>query len=477
MAGSTIGTNIVTDGSTEYELLKALLSGLAYFIDHQKDNEYAKNLKDLVNHLNGGGKLEYKLVENKYVKELEKGLKEEKIPYILMPNENGETAIAIRDKNTESFLDIQQRVFSRYTDYWKEQAVDNIITNVKEDPEFKRSKIPVLSFEDNAMRLIAAQKLYGNNVVTGYKDGKTIIHPTSVYNKGGDLIDAQLDMAMEQCKGDGIKDYDLLSVRKAQAKYDQEMLSEFCKAYKSHKSISLWDAQGRSTVGLSINQNGDIELCTPKEGYAHFAGEESIKRKILVHANDNINETELFGMLSKEAGKIYNTVCCTTSERNNILSGIGTVLCNRPVYSLNSAEQLIYNDISGKLQIALDAVKAEAYSQVEKNGNVLMSKEEKSHKKEEVILDILTTRNHPQLQAWLDTGVITKNGDYILTRVDKERMLDKLIEHFKDNHENSRDEMRINYYSANQLSEIFKDSDKDINQNKESERENENRDL
>lgn len=465
MGDTTIGTNIVTDGSTEYELMKALLDGIASLFRDRRNGEYAKNLKVLAAHLDNGGKLEYKLVENKYVKEFEQALKDFNIPYILMPNENGETAIATRDTDREQFLEIQQRIFSRYTDYWKEQAVDNIIENVQADPEYRHVKIPVLTFEENEMRLIAAQKLYGNGVVTGYKDNKTVVHPSSVYNKGGDLIDAQLDMAMEQAKGDGIKGYDLLTIRKAQAKYDQETLTAFCKAFKEKRSIALWDAGGRSKVGLSINRNGDIELCTPKQGHDGFSGEESLNRVIIARAGDSINETELFGMLSKHAGQIYNMVCCTIAERNNILAGERDIVkCNRPRYAQHSAEQVIHDDIRGGLQAALDAVKAEAYQTVENSASHKknVSKEAKAHRKEDTIIQILTDRNHPMLQRWLSTEVtIQGDGQSVLTRADKEAMIDKIIEHFKDNHENSRDEMRIDTYSATQLKDLFKNKDKE----------------
>ncbi len=479
MANTTIGTNIVTDGSTEYEVLKSFLDGLLHLLDDRNASEYARNLKTLSRHLDNGGKLNYKLVENKYVKELEQALKDANVPYILLPNENGETAIAVRDTDKQQFLDIQQRVFSKYTDYWKEQAVENIIDNVKADPEYRHAKIPVLTFEDNNMRLIAAQKLYGNGVVTGYKDNKTIIHPASVYSRHGDLIDAQLDMAMEQAKGDGIKGHDLLTIRKEQAKYDQEMLSAFCHAFTEKKSMSLWDAGGRSGIGLSINRNGDIELCTPKEGYKNFAGEESVKRTVLVYAGEKINETELFGMLSKHAGRIYNTVCCTNAIRDDILSG-KLVKCPRPQYKPRSAERVIHDDIRNGLQAALDSVKAEAYQRVEdgiKNSQGQKPSNEKlAEMKENAIITLLTDRSDVRIQSWL-CAEVKKDNEYILTRADKEAFLDKIIEHFKDNHENSRDEMRFDIYTADEVQKLFKNkADVEKGHNDELENESEKAD-
>lgn len=455
MAGSTIGTNIITDGSTEYELLKALLNEIEKILEEKGDNEYVKNLKFLAARLDGGGKLNYKLVQNKYVKELKDGLRNANIPYILMPNECGQTAIVVRDKDSQKFLEIQQRIFSRYTDYWKEQAVDNMVKNIETDPEYHRSKIPVLTFEDNAMRLICAQKLYGNSVVTGYMDGKTIVHPTSAYNKSGDLVDVQLDMAMEQAKGDGYTGYNLLDIRKEQAKYDQETLSLFCRAFKDKKSISLWDASGRSKTGLSINRDGDIELCTPQAGYEHFSGEDNVRRVVIAKAGDSISETELFGMLSKHAADIYNMVCCTTSERDDVLSGKRKLPCSRPHYEVNSDEQFIYDDIRGGLQAALDAVKGEACRYVEEKASKIAGREEKARMKEKQITEILTNRSHPMIQRWLNAEVKSKDSDCILTRAEKEAFLDKLIGHFKDNYENSRDVMRIDTYSVRDIKKLF----------------------
>lgn len=472
MGDSTIGTNIVTDGSTEYELLKAFLEKLERLFEDRKQDKYAENIKKLAEHLHHG-KLEYKLVKNKYVSDFEQALDDAKIPYILLPNEDGETAIAIRDIDRDAFLEIQQRIFAKSTDYWKELSAQDFINTLDGDVRLRRSKVPVLSFEDNEMRLIAAQKLYDNNVVTSYIDGKMAVAPDSIYAKGGDLVDVQLDMAFEQAKGDGIKGYDLLTVRKEQAKYDQETLTEFCQAFKAGKQMSLWDASGHSRTGLTINRFGDIELCTPKLGYeSRFAGEESIQRTVIVKHDDDISETALFSMLSKDAGQIYNMICCTNDVREDILKG-NVVNCNRAKYARGSEEWAIYQDMRLDLQNALDEVKAKASQKVEeeygsgklgKTAKKFQSKEAKANHKEEIIIEILKTRDHPALQAWLSTPVIVNSKDpdmadrTLLTRKEKNELLDKIIEHFAYNHELSKDEMQVDYLKVSELKDLFKDA-------------------
>lgn len=485
MGSTTIGTNVVTDGSTEYEVLKSLLEGIGKIFDRKKDSEYAKNLKSLAQHLNKGGTLNYKLVENKYVGELKKALGDAEIPFILMPNDRGETAIATRDSDRAVFLEIQDRIFSKYTDYWKERAAEKLVDNIWNDPEFKKSKVPVLSFAEKEMRLIASQKLFDNGVVTGYDPtrGITIVHPDSVYRDGmngghGDLVDAQLDMAFEQAKGDGFVKYDLLSVRKAQAVYDKDTLMDFCRAFKEGKSMSLWDATGQSKAGLSINRNGDIELCTPGSGYAGFSGEESIRREICVRHGDTISETELFAMLSRHAGKIHNMVTCSTFERNKILAGErGVVKCDRPQFLENSPERCIHQDLSRGFEAALNEVKAAAVSRVEEAARgKRTSMEKKAQMKEDAVIEILKNRSHPALQLWLSGEVKSRTSETILTRADKETFLDKVLEHFADNHESSRDEMRVDKISVKELRAAVReaaarDHDKDADRTSEAEQE------
>lgn len=453
----TIGTNVVVDGQEQYQLLKSLLDFLENLMNRRHEEEYARNLKVLASHVQGGGQLSYSLVKGKYAAEIERRLKQEQIPYFPMPDESGNVAFMVKDTDKERVFQIEQSIFALSTDYWKEIQTNEMINIIQNDRSLRREKIPVLTFQDEDMRSIASQRLYNNHIVSAYNGEVTVVHPSSLFGRSGDLVDVELDMAFETAKRDGVrfegKSVDMLTVRKQQAQYDKNQIFRFVEAYQNReKGAILWNLDNQSSTGLKIDREGNIVLMEKQQG-GQF-----VDTKIVAPAESDLSRTALFGLLSAYTQQMRNIVKADSSQAEDILQGRGRELVKagtlkaRPRYEKTetvdyaAAEKLFHG--SRDFDRILDQLKREATQAVMEQSNYeSMSQTERAQAKRDYIADRLEDENVTGLTEWLTE---TSSG---YTKEDKRVFLETIKNHFVNTHERTTEEMTVDMVSAKEIAD------------------------
>ena len=166
---STIGTNIVQDGDAELKLLETIMQSLEKFYQHEKASKYQEMAKTIGEHISNGGQCSFKLIPQKFTEGIREELDKLKVPFVELPDTNGNIAFVVRDKDSEKFLEAQRNVFRRSTDFFKQVNLKDIALTAQ------KNKDPLLSLEikDDGMRFIAEQKLYQAGIVSA-KNGEKL---------------------------------------------------------------------------------------------------------------------------------------------------------------------------------------------------------------------------------------------------------------------------------------------------------------
>ena len=464
----SIGTNVVADGNDVYQLLSGLLNALNKLFEDKKNDKYKEMIESLAKYVGGGGQLSYTVVDQKFVKDIEDLLRSKKIDYMLLPTDNGNMGIAVKDKDKAAFFDIQEEVYSLSTDYAVE--VDNyekFLDNVKTNPACKNLKTAVLSFDSNADRLLCRQALYENGIVSSFDDttNNLAVAPNRLFNKNGDLTDALLQTAFDLAKynlDDGYK-----IIKQKQLKYDRDTLNRFISNIENEKTCFLCSISNSNSIALEFMSNGDVIL------------HDGNKTKPL-DINLEAGRSAVFATLSRFAVDINDMSVLDNKEYKTILHGpdedkknlIGNLEASgrrRPKHAEDSMGAEIEND--GIIDKMLNAIKAQATKEImARRAFNTMTQNQLCNLKRERIIDILKNEDNSLIKDFLSPK--TKH----VIPADKRRdFLDDICNKIDDVFGNSKNDIGIRFEKASVLQEEYearKGKENEYEQKREPDREN-----
>lgn len=372
---STIGTNIVVDGSEQFKIIEEILQYLEAKSLRKDDTKRGKLMRALADYLNiPGTTAVYHVIPGKFAEEVEEKLQDGNIPYSIIPTQNGDYLFVVGGNNKEEFLQIQNDVFSLSTDMSRQSTAVELANICKRNQEKRMVK---LSFEDNGMMLIAQQKAYECGIVCGMidkdgvkgeKGGDIYVSPGSLFNENGmDLAYFELQMALTQSYDSGFKapvdgkathsdGPSLLDIRLEAAAYDKEQVRTFAQAIKNGKDMVLCDAEFGKKGSYIEYKNGVVMV------HDRIAGGEHPSKALDISSNASISEIEATVMTF--AGDIHNKAAVPPKAAEHEAVDM-TKDGRRPRPSAQKAEDILLQNIAnGELADALKQLSEEASSQV-----------------------------------------------------------------------------------------------------------------
>jgi hypothetical protein len=372
---STIGTNIVVDGSEQFKIIEEILQYLEAKSLRKDDTKRGKLMRALADYLNiPGTTAVYHVVPGKFAEEVEEKLQDGNIPYSIIPTQNGDYLFVVGGNNKEEFLQIQNDVFSLSTDMSRQSTAVELANICKRNQEKRMVK---LSFEDSGMMLIAQQKAYECGIVCGMidkdgvkgeKGGDIYVSPGSLFNENGmDLAYFELQMALTQSYDSGFKapvdgkaahsdGPSLLDIRLDAAVYDEDQIRSFAQAIKNGKDMVLCDAELGKNGSYMEYKNGVVMV------HDRIAGGEHPSKALDISSNASISDIE--ATITKFAGDIYNKAAVPPEAAEHGAVDM-TKDKRRPRPSAQKAEDILLQDMAnGELADALKEVSKAASLQV-----------------------------------------------------------------------------------------------------------------
>ena len=302
MAG-TIGTNVTTDGSTEFDLMKTILAEIEKMIDSRETNERARLNKMMAEYLLQNHTPVCANVPGKNAQEMENILIAQGMPYISFPNEKGDRLFIVREEDKEKFFELQKQVYSRDGSRFSSQTEKNMLLAGQSSKEKTAIKLTV---KNKAELSILQAKLSNHDIVYGVsendKECSVIISPNSLVSmKGKDLISFEMEWAMTQTfagKTFGFSkggDINLNKLRTAQGAYDESQI----RSVLDNENAILTDVNGNSNYYIEKNkevitvykkdENGDWQQEAQLDGKD---GREAFVRNYAAKINDMYSYTE-----------------------------------------------------------------------------------------------------------------------------------------------------------------------------------------
>lgn len=259
-----IGTNVTVDGSAEYEFINKILSIAEEKYFAKNRTEEAKNVRKIAEHISNGGQGSYKLIEKKYEKPMREALRDSKIPFTVIYDNNENAAFVIRDIDADAFTKVQHDVFSKYTDYYAQVKTEDLCRIAKNNGD---KEVVKLSFQTKEDFYEAQTKLYSSGVVCSVdKENLTLyVNSADLYSsKGEDLVAFELEWATNQAMNDSLfggdpennQDSELQIIRNIQATHDMEMVKAFSTAVQTGKDMVMVNAKNSSKTYMESGIDG-----------------------------------------------------------------------------------------------------------------------------------------------------------------------------------------------------------------------------
>ena len=259
MAGN-IGTNVTTDGSSEMNLLKSILSEIEKWIDSREMTEKAQLNKKMAEYL-----LQDKVpicasVPGKNAKDLENLIIAQGMPYISFKNEaSGDYLFIVREEDKEKFEQLQREAFSKDGSLFRSQTEKNML---EVGLHGKEKEVIKLTVKNRAEMSMLQAKLANQNIVYGVCeiDGEQsiVISPDDLTRLNGkDLISFEMEWAMTQTYagktfgfGENENDMNLNKLRKAQGAFDEDQI----KTLLNKEDCVITDVKGNPNYYIEKNK-------------------------------------------------------------------------------------------------------------------------------------------------------------------------------------------------------------------------------
>lgn len=260
MAGN-IGTNVTTDGSSEMNLLKSILSEIEKWIDSREMTEKARLNKKMAEYLLQDKTPICASVPGKNAKDLENLLIAQEMPYISFKNEtSGEYLFIVREEDKEKFEQLQREAFSKDGSLFRSQTEKNML---EVGLHGKEKEVIKLTVKNDAEMSMLQAKLANQNIVYGVceieGEQSIVISPDDLARLNGkDLISFEMEWAMTQTYAgktfglgnDKIDGMNLNKLRKEQGAFDEKQI----RALLDKEDCVLTDVKGNSNYYIEKNK-------------------------------------------------------------------------------------------------------------------------------------------------------------------------------------------------------------------------------
>lgn len=467
MAASTIGTNVVADEQELANLLNKVVGALDNSFKTTKNNHYQKMMERLAKYVGAGGKLSYDLVDRQYVQEIEDNLKARGIDYMLIPADNGDVGIAVKDSDKDILELIEEQVLSLSVQYTREfHDMDKFLDNIKHNPQMKGLDIPVLSCQDKTMRSILQQSLYESRIVSCYSENtdKLCVAPNKVFNTEGDLADGLLRASFDIARCEASPDYKEGKI--AQFKYDRETLNTFiARAKKGEVNLHITSLTRSSHTEIKLNEYGDILVKRENDkDYKKILSSEDLS---------NFDNTTIYAHLSRYTSEIRDMSLMkelefdkfTNKNFNLDEAGLRESVKIRPEYNENAK---MYSRLGKDIDILTSKIISETNEYLAENHNLeLMNPQKAFNLKRNRIVELL---NNPYMSPAVQDFL--NNNKNIPISI-KEDLIKKACASIDNVLGNSKDDIDIDFVKVRQLEEVF-DRQKQKENEKDKAKENTN---
>ena len=434
---SVIGTNVVADENDLNKILEqyARLCEALYTRDNDHSRKAALQ-RQCVELIAGKGNnaARFKLVSGKYLKDLEKQLIDNNIPYFVMPNGAGDYMMVVPTEYEDKFIKAQENVFFTTTDHMASCKASQMIESA-ENMQYK--DIIKLDFTDKAVKDLAVEKLYQKGIPSGTIDNKdgtftVFIHPRCMYKEDDkDLVNFQLEMAYEASKGTALfggENSEFLQERLTRAKESQNRVEDFINKLTDNQNFVLGDPLGTSSMYLEA-KNGVLSLYTKNEKKQWEQKSFDIK---------GASKKDIANLCSVYTNKIHNISCIPGMEFEHSFKDKvrhkddPEAKKYLPKEIENITEEYLKTARTG-LNPMLDKITREAsVATKEKFGTIRPSdsvtmKKAYEYKKAKII-ELLSDKNYPPVMEFL-----YKNDN--LTKEQKSQWIDEIVSIFKEEKE------------------------------------------
>ena len=457
-----MSTNVTPDARAEMNILLTILREIDKHLQITKKTTDAKNAQIIANHLAGGGELSSKLVSSKYAALMKKKLEDNKIPYVMMPDNQGNFAFCVRNTDADIFQQIQHEVFSTSTEYFAQTSLEDMYEIAKSNEEEYMIKITL----DNADDFNEVQrKLYAANIVCAVdKDTNTLyVNAGDTFNANGkDLTSFEMEWAMNQSLNDamfrqGDGDSLMQKLRDAQSDYDLSAIKTFSKCVQNGESKTFFDSNNSSSTYLQCNAHGLFVMQNIegewKKNEAASKSREELK---------NMSHEEIGAFVSKYGFSIQNAFVMDSSELkqsnffNLSVDAAGSFMKGkewtdtsskdangnerkepayrgtRPTGPLDKASKEALKVKKNELEPLLEKIERNAKKRVAEMGKG--SNVKKRELLKETICNMLRDTSSPEVAAFLN------GGDNYETRLE---WLKNIVNHYENEHEIGTREITI----------------------------------
>lgn len=478
MATGNIGTNVTTDGSSEMNLIKSVLSEIEKWLDSREMTEKAKLNKMMAEYLLQNKTPICASVPGKNAKDLENLLITQGMPYISFKNEaSGEYLFIVREQDKEKFEQMQREAYSRDGSLFRSQTEKNMLEVGLHSKEKEAIKLTVKN--DAEMSMLQA-KLANHNIVYGVceieGEKSVLISPGDLARLNGkDLISFQMEWAMTQTYAgetfglskDGRDDMNLNKLRKAQGEFDEAQI----KALLNNDDCVLTDVKGNSNYYIEKNKEVITVYKKDEKGEwqqeAQLDGEDG--RKAFVR-NYAAKITDMYAFKGEELQAGYErTTMSKPDAQANIPHGFV-----RPTTSQLSPKDKVIKEIcdtrfqgeGGLLSIVQKKAINNIKDRYSENTIKSMTKMQlyKSIKNETArLLDPANAKETPEYQAFLEESTLE------FSQAERRTFCKEMAEHFNNEHERDDMEVEVNHIKIKDRIREIQETEKERTQ-KERER-------
>lgn len=482
---STIGTNIVADENELFDMAQKIQDIWEKLIQDKNHDKYKEMIKNLGDYVGKGGTLVFASIPTKYTQQFEEMLRNNDIDYMLLPTADG-MSIAVRECDKVKFKELQDMLFKTSADFYAELTdINNFSEYCKSVDKAKSADIPVLSFEENEVRLIVQNKMAANGVLPVYDDRnqKVYTFPDKLFSTNGDLVDslyaAGIDLA--RCE----MSVAFTEIKGEQLRYDRQVINNFVTNMLNGKSCTIASTVNGKDLRISTNDKGDLTITENgkimnqlmhdgPELQNAFANEDRTSLFALVSATaNNINDMALF-MDASDIEKYRNgdTNVKEKIESRPIQTGDGAILSN------------MGKDLDTILNHAI--VKANAEIQKHPKYNFLTQRQLMNLKRDRIAEILLneelnsikefynksygTIRNYGTDEEMPNDEESRKKAD----KAFKKKLIKGIINSCDDILGNSSKEVNMSFVNQKQLeAELAKDETRNMDETRESHKERE----
>lgn len=479
---STIGTNIVSDENELFDMIQKIQDIWGKLIQDKNHDKYKEMIKNLGDYVGKGGTLVFASIPTKYTQKFEEMLRNNDIDYMLLPTADG-MSIAVKDKDKEKFYELQDTLFKTSADFYAELTdVNGFADYCRSIDKAKNLDIPVLSFDENEVRLIVQNKMAANGVLPVYDDRnqKVYTFPDKLFSTNGDLVDSLYAAGIDLARCEVSEKF--TKIKGEQLRYDRQVVNDFVTNMLNGKSCTIASTVNGKDLRISVNDKGDLTITENGKimNQLMHDGPE------LQNAFANEDRTSLFALVSATANNINNMALFM--DESNIENYRNKKTMTEYINTRPKQEGIGYalSEMGKDLDVILNHTIVKVNAEIKKHPkyNILTQKQLMNLKRNR-IAEILLNEELNSIKEFFNKDYETikikhsqnifdteEEKSTVLNKEFKKKLIKGIINSCDDVLGNSSKEVNINFVNQRELEEeLAKEETKDMYGKREENRE------